>query len=159
MNIHLEETWNGFLFSTDKTRLDHGYVHDFLSTKSYWAKGVPRSVIDQSIANSLAFGIYENYKQVGFARIITDFATFAYLADVFIDESFRGRGLSKHLMEFIFAINGFAHLRRIMLGTKDAHSLYTKFGFKPLAVPERFMEIARPEIYNQIANADNLSSG
>jgi N-acetylglutamate synthase-like GNAT family acetyltransferase len=148
MDLHKEETWNGFLFSTDKNKLDRGYIHQFISTKSYWAKGIPRSIIDQSIENSLTFGVYDNSKQVGFARIISDLATFGYLADVFIDEAYRKKGLSKHLLEFIFSIKEFEHLRRIMLGTKDAHALYEKYNFKPLSAPERFMEIARPDIYN-----------
>jgi GNAT superfamily N-acetyltransferase len=148
MNLHKEEIWNGFLYSTDKNRLDHDYIHQFISIKSYWAKGIPRSIIDQSIANSITFGIYEKTRQVGFARMISDLATFGYLADVFIDEAYRRKGLSKHLMEFIFSIEEFAYLRRIMLGTKDAHTLYEKYNFKPLAAPERFMEIARPDIYN-----------
>jgi N-acetylglutamate synthase-like GNAT family acetyltransferase len=147
MNLHREEIWNGFLFSTDKNRLDHAYIHQFISTKSYWAKGIPRSIIDQSIENSLTFGVYENSKQVGFARMISDLATFGYLADVFVDEGYRKKGLSKHLLEFIFSIKEFESLRRIMLGTKDAHTLYEKYNFKPLGSPERFMEIARPDIY------------
>ena len=149
MEILIEETWNGYLFSTDKSRLDEDYIHHWISENSYWAQGVPRNVITKSIQNSATFGIYENGHQIGFARMITDFATFAYLADVFIDELYRGRGLSKHLMTFIFTIPDFAQLRRIMLGTRDAHGLYQKFGFKPLPVPERFMEIARPDIYKQ----------
>jgi GNAT superfamily N-acetyltransferase len=150
MNLHKEEIWNGFLFSTDKNRLDHAYIHQFISTKSYWAKGIPRSIVDQSIVNSIAFGIYEHNKQVGFARMISDLATFGYLADVFIDESYRKKGLSKHLLEFIFSIKEFENLRRIMLGTKDAHALYEKYNFKALASPERFMEIARPDIYKPL---------
>jgi GNAT superfamily N-acetyltransferase len=149
MEVPIEETWNGYLFSTDKSKLDEDYIHQWISEKSYWAQGIPKDVISKSIRNSLAFGIYDHGRQIGFARMITDFATFAYLADVFVDESYRGRGLSKYLLSFIFSISDFTQLRRIMLGTRDAHSLYEKYGFKPLPVPERFMEIARPDIYKQ----------
>lgn len=145
----LEEIWNGYLFSTDKQKLNIPFIHQWLSEKSYWAQGIPEPVVTQSINNSLTFGIFKNGEQVGFARMVTDYATFAYLADVFIAEPHRKTGLSKHLMNFIFQVPEFAGMRRIILATLDAHSLYEKFGFRPLAAPERFMEIARPEIYKQ----------
>jgi GNAT superfamily N-acetyltransferase len=149
MEMLKEEIWNGYLFSTDKSKLDEDYIHQWISEKSYWAQGITKDLISKSIQNSVAFGIFDHGSQIGFARMITDSSTFAYLADVFVDESYRGRGLSKHLMTFIFSIADFAQLRRIMLGTRDAHSLYEKFGFKPLTVPDRFMEIARPDIYKE----------
>jgi GNAT superfamily N-acetyltransferase len=105
--------------------------------------------VERGIANSLCFGVYEGDNQVGFARIISDFATFAYLADVFIIESHRGRGLSKFLMECIVKHSDLQGLRRWVLGTRDAHGLYAQYGFKPLAKPDRYMEIHDPEVYKR----------
>ena len=136
-----------FTISTDRSRIDVDLVTEFLSTRSYWAPGMPREVLERAIAGSLCFGIYENAAQVGFARVITDAATFAYLADVFVLESHRGRGLSKWLMEVIIAHPSLQGLRRFQLGTRDAHGLYERFGFRPLAHPERMMEIAKPDVY------------
>lgn len=163
MNLRHEQHHNGFLFSTDKSLLDLRYVHSFLSEQSYWAAGIPLEIVQRSVENSLCIGIYENKatdtavirnapagrKQVGFARVVTDLATFGYLADVFIDEAHRGKGLSKALVAFIFSFEELALLRRFILATKDAHGLYAQYGFNPLKSPERFMEIARPDIYKQ----------
>ena len=120
-------------------------IHGFL-VRSYWAEGIPRETVERSIANSLCFGVYDGDKQVGLARVITDYATFAYLADVFIIESHRGRGLSKFLMECIMKHPRLQNFRRFMLATLDAHRLYAKFGFKNPANPARFMEILDPEV-------------
>lgn len=147
MDINRDLRINEFLFSTDKSLLDVNYVHQFLSQKSYWAKNIPISIVKRSIENSLSIGIYENKKQIGFARIVTDLATFGYLADVFVDEAYRGKGLSKTLMEFISSFDELKMLRRIILATSDAHGLYAQYGFKPLAAPERFMEFHRPDVY------------
>src|SRR5687768_12981270 len=117
-----------YVFSTDKSKLDTGYVHDFLSRQSYWAEGIPLSLVEQSIQNSFCFGVYHNHRQVGFARVVTDYATFGYLADVFIDPAYRGKGLSKKLMTFIFSRNELKKLRRIVLATRDAHGLYEQHG-------------------------------
>lgn len=136
-----------YVFSTDKSKLDIGYVHEFLSRQSYWAEGIPMSLVEQSIQNSFCFGVYRNHRQVGFARVVTDYATFGYLADVFIDPAYRGKGLSKKLMSFIFSRNELKRLRRIVLATRDAHGLYEQYEFKSLARPERFMELHRPDIY------------
>jgi N-acetylglutamate synthase-like GNAT family acetyltransferase len=149
MNQAREQTIDGFLFSTDKSRLDVPFIHAFIST-SYWAEKIPLKILQDSIEHSLAFGIYENNKQVGFARVITDYSTFGYLADVFIDEKYRGRGLSKNLMTFIFSTPEFDKLRRFILATRDAHGLYEQFGFKSLKSPEKFMEIAQPDIYKKL---------
>jgi len=138
-----------FLFSTDKTKLNTKYIHNFLSQNSYWAQGIPYPIVQRSIENSLCIGIYANKKQIGFARVITDFATFGYLGDVFIEEGFKGKGLSVKLLEFIFSFEELKVLRRVILATRDAHSLYEKLGFKPLANPDRFMELHRPDIYKQ----------
>jgi GNAT superfamily N-acetyltransferase len=149
MSIVREHIHQDFLFSTDNKKLDLKYVHHFL-TESYWAKGIPLQVVESSIKNSLSIGIYLNENQVGFARVITDYSTFAYLADVFVDEKFRGLGLSKALMNFIFSFEEFKLLRRFILATRDAHGLYAQFGFKPLASPDRFMELAQPDVYKTL---------
>ena len=132
--------------STDPARVDISMVHDFL-TNSYWAKGIPLETVRRSIENSITFGIYHSQKQVGFARISSDQATFAYLADVFILPAYRGRGLSRWLMERIIAHPDLQALRRWMLATKDAHGLYAKFGFTPIKTPDSWMEIHRPDVY------------
>ena len=134
---------------TDRNRLDVPLIHGFL-TSSYWAEGIPIDVVRRSIEGSLCFGIYEDGRQVGFARVISDYATFAYLADVFVLESHRGRGLSKKLMAAIVAHPQLQHLRRWLLATRDAHRLYEQFGFQPLAAPDRFMELHDPAVYQGV---------
>ena len=124
---------------TDKRRLDLDVIHGFLSA-SYWSPDVPRETVRRAIENSLCFGVYIGAAQVGFARVITDLATFAYLADVFVLEAYRGRGLSKRLMDAIVSHPQLQGLRRWMLITRDAHGLYARYGFTPLAAPDRFME-------------------
>lgn len=143
----IEKLDNGYLFSTDKEKLDITYIHHFLSEESYWAKNIPLDLVKQAIDGSLCFGIYENNKQIGFARIITDYATFGYLADVFIDTNYRGKGISKQLMTFIMEHPLKKIVRRFMLATKDAHSLYAQFGFHEPKEPKRFMEIKPFETY------------
>lgn len=135
-----------FEISTDPARIDVATVHGFLA-ESYWAHGIPRHTVEQAIRNSLCFGIYRGKQQVGFARVITDRATFAYLADVFVLEPYRGRGLSQWLMECIIGHPDLQGLRRWMLATRDAHELYQRFGFAALKTPERWMEIHYPDIY------------
>ena len=135
-----------YLISTDKNRLDMAVIHDFLTT-SYWATGVPVDVVERSIEHSLTFGIYKGEQQVGFARVITDYATYAYLSDVFILEPFRGQGLSKWLMDVIVCHPELQGLRRWALHTKDAHSLYRKVGFTEPAYPDRYMERFFPNVY------------
>lgn len=137
-----------YLVSTDPARLDLDFIHGYLA-RSYWAEGVPREIVERSIANSLCFGVYDGSKQIGFARVITDYTTFAYLADVFIIEAHRGKGLSKFLMECIVKHPQLQGLRRWVLGTRDAHGLYAKYGFKPLAHPDRFMEKHDPDVYKR----------
>jgi N-acetylglutamate synthase-like GNAT family acetyltransferase len=133
--------------STDPARLDVDIIHRFLAVDSYWSPGIPRSVVERAIENSLCFGVYHATGQVGFARVITDKATFAYLADVFILEPHRGKGLSKRLMSCIVEHAELQGLRRWFLATSDAHGLYRQFGFQELASPQRLMEITRPDIY------------
>jgi N-acetylglutamate synthase-like GNAT family acetyltransferase len=136
---------NNYVISTDKSKIDIDYVHGVLS-QSYWSPGVPVRVVKKAMKGSLCFGIYENDKkalpatrQVGYARMITDKATFGWMADVFIDEGYRGRGLGKWLVEMILAHPDLQGLRRILLATKDAHKLYEQCGFSPINNPERFM--------------------
>ncbi len=135
--------------STDPARLDVDLIHGFLSRSSYWAAGIPRATVARSLAGSLCFGAHAEGAQIGFARVITDRATFAYLADVFVVEAWRGRGVSKSLVAAVLAHPDLQGLRRFMLATEDAHGLYEQFGFTPLASPERWMEIARPRIYER----------
>lgn len=137
-----------YQMSTDRQRIDIAAVHAFL-TQSYWSPGIPRGVVERAIENSLCFGVYFGAQQVGFARVITDKATFAYLADVFIIESHRGKGLSKWLMEFVTAHEELQGLRRFLLATKDAHALYAKFGFEALGNPSRIMENLKSDVYRQ----------
>ncbi len=138
--IHHERR-DEILLSTDKAKLDIKTIHNFLKT-SYWAKDVPISVVEKSINNSLCFGVYEFDKQIGFARVISDYATFAYFLDVFILESYRGQGLGKWLMESIFRYSELQNLKTWLLSTADAHELYRQFGFKHLPSPERMMVIS-----------------
>jgi GNAT superfamily N-acetyltransferase len=137
-----------FEISTDPARIDLRMVHEFL-TNSYWAKGIPLATVRLSIENSICFAVYHCRQQVGFARIISDLATFAYLADVFIVPDYRGRGLSRWLMECIVGHPDLQGLRRWMLATRDAHGLYAKFGFTAIGSPESWMEIHRPDVYSR----------
>ena len=130
---------DGFTISTDPARIDLDVVHGFLAT-SYWAEGIPREVVRRSIEHSLCFGLYQEGRQIGFARVITDRATFAYLGDVFVLEAFRGRGLARWLLEVIQAHAELQGLRRWVLLTRDAHALYQQAGWSALAVPDRYME-------------------
>ncbi|MBV8206205.1 MAG: GNAT family N-acetyltransferase [Acidobacteria bacterium] len=134
------------VISSDRARLDVAFIHEFL-THCYWAEGIPRPVVERSIANSICFGLYDGASQIGFARVISDCATYAYVADVFVSESHRGRGLGKWLVECVLQHPDLQGLRRWALVTRDAHRLYENFGFAPLAAPERHMEIHRPAIY------------
>ena len=141
-----------FVISTDPARLDLDVIHGFL-TNCYWAKGIPLDVVARSIENSLCFGVYDGSgAQVGFARAVSDLATVAYLGDVFVLESHRGRGLGKWLMECIMQHPGLQNLRRWILLTRDAHGLYSQFGFMPVKAPERYMEIHRADIYETRKN-------
>ncbi len=142
-----------FEITTDKTRLDLSLIHQFL-TNSYWAKGIDIGMVTKSIENSLCFGAFENRKQIGFARLVTDYATFAYLADVFVLEEYRGKGVSKALISAITSHEIFPKLRRIMLATRDAHTLYSRYGFENLddAGSKVLMQITRPNIYIDSVN-------
>jgi N-acetylglutamate synthase-like GNAT family acetyltransferase len=137
----------GYRISTDQSKFDFDAIHAYL-TQSYWSPGIPKETLKRAITNSLSFAVFsEQNRHVGFARLITDKATFAYLADVYILEAHRGKGLSKWLMQNIIEHPDLQHLRRMVLATKDAHSLYQQFGFKPLANPQTFMELWKPDVY------------
>ena len=137
-------TKDEYIISTDKNKIDTDYVHGFL-TQSYWSPGVPRETVKKAMQNSLCFGVYDNGRQIGYARMVTDTATFDYLADVFIVENYRGKGLGKWLVKVILAHPELQGLRRIILATRDAHSLYSQFGFVPFATPERWMVFSPPQ--------------
>ncbi len=138
-----------FHISTDKALLDLTLIHHFLQD-AYWSKNIPIDIVEKSIENSVCFGVYKAARQVGFARVVTDFATFAYLGDVFILAPFQGLGLAKWLMETIMAYPELSGLRRWMLVTKDAQLFYEKFGFVQLKVPDYLMEISDPDIYSRV---------
>jgi len=134
--------------STDSSRFDVEMIHQFL-TNCYWAEGVPREIVQRSIENAMCFGVFDGDKQVGFARVITDRATYAYIGDVFILESHRRQSLSKLLMKAIMEHPELQGLRRWSLVTNDAHGLYQQFGFRPLANPQRHMELVNPDVYKR----------
>jgi len=136
-----------FQVSDDPERLDLDTIHEFLALHSNWARGIPRSTLEKSIRNSLSFGVFHGSKQVGFARVISDSATVAYLGDVFIVPEYRGRGLAKWLMQCIVSHSDLQNLRRWILVTENAHGLYRKYGFTQLARPDRFMELHTPDVY------------
>lgn len=138
-----------FVISTDPEQLDIEVIHGFLA-RSYWSSDIPREFVERAIRNSLCFGLYAEDAQIGFARVISDYACFAYLADVFVLEEWRGRGLSKFMMECIRSHPDLQNLRRWMLATADAHGLYKQFGFESIGRPERLMEITDVGIYQRL---------
>jgi GNAT superfamily N-acetyltransferase len=141
-----------FEISTDKKRLDLAMIHAFLANESYWAKGIPLGVVKRSIKNSFCFGVYQGDKQVGFARVITDYATTAYVGDVFILGPFRGKGLGKRLVKTIVEHPKLDGLRLWFLGTKDAHGLYRKYGFRNVAetpIMERLMAMLDQDVWTR----------
>jgi GNAT superfamily N-acetyltransferase len=141
--------WNkdGFEISTDPSRLQIDAIHSFLSEDSYWAQNRSREKTEIAIANSLNFGIYLDGRQIGFARVVSDFATFAYIGDVYVISEFQGRGLGSWLMEVIVSHPELQGLRRWVLATRDAHGLYEKFDFSEFRHPERWMEKTAPDAY------------
>lgn len=146
-NIAVEK--DQFLISTDKRKLDIDSIHEFLSTKAYWSLNIPKETVRKSIENSLCFGLYDGEKQVGFARVISDFATIAYLGDVYVLEQYRGHGLSKWLMETVMSHPQLQGLRRWILLTGDAHGLYRKFGWTDIADPSLWMELHNRNVYSR----------
>ncbi|MCE2793161.1 MAG: GNAT family N-acetyltransferase [Planctomycetota bacterium] len=150
-----DEAYRGeYSISSDSAKLDVAVIHQFLSG-SYWSPGLPLDVLQRALAGSLCFGLYHRGVQVGFARVITDRATFAYLCDVFVLDSYRGQGLGRWLMEVVSSHPDLQGLRRMVLVTRDAHGLYEKFGFSPLAKPGGYMELHRPDVYIQAANRES----
>jgi len=146
-NTIVESRRGEFLISTDPSRLNLDVIHGFL-TNCYWAKGVPREVVERSIEHALCFGVYDGSgAQIGFARVISDFATIAYIGDVFVLDTHRGRGLGRWLMESIGQHPALQGLRRWILTTRDAHGLYSQVGFTPVKFPERYMELHDPHVY------------
>lgn len=145
----MERMMDSYTITTDKRKINVSYTHRYLSTGSYWARHIPLEVVERSIEGSLCFVVLHEGGQVGFARVITDGATFAYLADVFIDPAHRGKGLSKRLMEAIMEHPSLQGLRRFLLATRDAHGLYGQYGFTPLTAPERWMQVHKPDVYPQ----------
>ena len=137
------------IIRTDLSPANLEQIHHYLSTQAYWSLGIPLEVVQKAFGNSLAFGIFHDEELVGWARVVTDRATFAYLADVYVLEGYRGQGLSKWLMECIFQHPELQGLRRFMLATQDAHGLYAQYGFKPIAAPERWMERHNPDVYKR----------
>ena len=138
-----------FCISTDKSKLDIDSIHEFLSTQAYWCLNIPKDKVQTAIENSLCFGVYLHEKQIGFARIISDFSTIAYLGDVYILEEFRGKGLSKWLVEIIMNHPNLQGLRRWILLTGDAHELYRKFGWTDIADPTKWMELHDKNVYKK----------
>jgi predicted GNAT family acetyltransferase len=146
-NIIREYTRGEYLISTDKSKLDLTTIHNFLSNESYWAKNISKKLVERSIENSLTFGVYHHEKQVGFARIISDYAVFATVGDVFVITEYRGLGLSKWLVGIFTNFPELKSIRRWTLYTLDAHKLYEQYGFRLLARPDQAMEINKPDMY------------
>jgi len=145
---NMEWRKDDYIVSTDRTKIDVDAVHNYL-TRSYWAEGIPKDVVKRSLENSLCFAIYYHNSLIGFARVVSDFATFGYLADVFVTEPHRGKGLSKWLMKIILSHPQLQGLRRFTLATRDAHGLYSQFGFQIFANPDRWMEKHDPDVYKK----------
>jgi GNAT superfamily N-acetyltransferase len=136
----------GYLISTDPAQFDLDAIHAYL-VRAYWCQGIPRETMERAIANSLCFALFRGKAQIGFARVVTDSATYAYLCDVYVLEEYRDKGLGKWLMECVMGHPALQGLRRFSLATRDAHGLYRQFGFRELSKPESKMEILRPDIY------------
>ena len=152
----MQREHDGYTLSTDPGELDLGLIHEYLSRESYWAPGIPRDVVERALDNSICFGVYFGGEQVAFARAVTDRATFAYLADVFVVAAHRGRGLGVWLVSCVLEHPDLQGLRQFILGTADAHELYERFGWRPLSDPQRFMTIERKpgDIYGPPGGAD-----
>jgi GNAT superfamily N-acetyltransferase len=138
---------DGYEVSDDAARLDREAIHRFIATQSHWAQGIPRATLDRAIDHSLCLGLYRNGIQAGFARVVTDRATFAYLCDVYVEDSHRGGGRGVWLIECVVAHPELQGLRRFCLMTRDAHGLYAKHGFEPMPEPERYMERYDQDVY------------
>jgi GNAT superfamily N-acetyltransferase len=146
MHEIFERTRGAYRITTDPAQLDLDAIHGYL-VRAYWCEGIPRATVERAVANSLCFAVLHGRALVGFARVVTDSATFAYLCDVYVLEEYRGRGLSKFLMECVTAHPRLQGLRRFSLATRDAHGLYRQFGFRELSNPATAMEILKLDIY------------
>lgn len=146
---NIELTFNDYLITTDKTKMDIVAIHDYLSKYAYWSKNIPIEKVRTSMENSLNFGLFHNNHQIGFARVISDFSTIAYLGDVYILDKYQGQGLSKKLMETIMSHPRLQGLRRWILLTSTAHGLYEKYSFTQLKRPEVYMELYNPDVYKE----------
>jgi GNAT superfamily N-acetyltransferase len=155
--MHNEWKRNGLVVSTDPARLDVDAIHTYL-TRAYWCEGIPRDIVERAVRHSLCFGLFDGAAQVGLARVVTDYAVFAYLCDVYVLESHRGRGLGRWLIECVLAHPQLQGLRRFNLATRDAHGLYSQFGFQPLRQPEVHMERHKPDIYKTAAAGEQSAT-
>ena len=155
--MHNDWKQNNLLVSTNPAKLDVNAIHAFL-TRAYWCEGIPHEIVERAVRNSLCFGVFDGAAQVGLARVVTDYATFAYLCDVYVLESHRGQGLGKWLIECVMAHPQLQGLRRFSLATRDAHELYAQFGFQPLAKPEAHMERHKPDIYKVAAASEQSTA-
>lgn len=140
---------DNYLLTTDASLFDTDTLYHFISDQSYWSRGIPRATFERSLQHSLCFGLFQDETQIGFARVVSDFATFAYLGDVFVHQNHRGRGLSKWMIDCVLSHPDLRGLRRWMLATRDAHELYKQFGFTELKAPGKFMEKHDPEVYGK----------
>jgi GNAT superfamily N-acetyltransferase len=146
---NINSYFEDYLITTDKNKMDLYAIHDFLSTKSGWSNDIPLNTVKTSIENSLNFGLFHKERQIGFARVISDFATIAYLGDIYVLEEYRGQGLSKQLMEQVMNHPNLQGLRRWILLTSTAEWLYEKYNFTKLPKPEIYMELYNPDVYKQ----------
>lgn len=144
--------YNGYTITTDKNLMQPERIHKWLSEESYWSKHIPFDLVKRAFDNSFCFAAIKDGVQVAYGRFITDYASFAYMADVYVEEPHRGQGLSKKMLELVMEQEWMKGLRKIMLATLDAHGLYEQFGFVRMTNPGRFMEISRPAIYGDIQN-------
>lgn len=150
MHKVIEVRQDEYLISTDPAKLDATAVHGFLVT-CYWCAGIPKGIVEKALANSLCFGLYHQGKQVGLSRVVTDYATFAYLCDVYVLEEHRGKGLGHWMVECVMTHPELQNLRRFTLATRDAHGVYAAFGFTAPKAPDRQMERHDPEVYQRLA--------
>ena len=158
MHKVIEAHQDEYLMSTDPKKLDPAAVHAFLTT-THWAPGIPLSLVKKALSNSLCFGLYHKGKQVGLSRVVTDYATYAYLCDVYVLEAHRGKGLGHWMVECVMTHPELQNLRRFMLATRDAHGIYGAFGFTGLTAPERMMERHDPGVYERVARAEGGKPG
>lgn len=147
MNNPVHISYNGYIITTDKSLMQVTAIHKWLSERSYWVKDIPLETVQVAFENSFCIAVLKDGVQVGYARLVTDYTTVAWLGDVYIEEEHRGLGLSKKMIEILTGMEWVTKLRKVFLGTLDAHGLYARYGFEPIAEPSRWMEISRPGIY------------